>query len=431
MHGFLLSINSKTITEGYWKPFSSDQPHRMFSVSKSMTALAIGILIGQGRLALTDKIVSFFPEFTKEGSPPQLERLTIRDMLRMATCHSATTYKKAACGNWTKTFFTVPPTHEPGTVFSYDTSSSHVLAALVEKLARMPLLSLLQENLFEKIGAHGPKRWMTDPSGTSQGGTGLLMTLGDMSKAAHFCMGNGEGIVPEDFLRIATSKQIDTPLRELSEERHGYGYQFWCAREGFAMYGMGGQLAVCVPRLKLALCTLADTQLDPYGVQRIHNAFFEEIVPHVTAHFEENGEESLRLKAKVDSLSMKALMDKLQYHMEPDGLYEMMPNPMGWTAIQLKSDGLHLRNGDGWGRLPFELGRMTQSTFPGGKEPCVSSAGWYAPGSLRIQSHVIGDTPCGVEIQLIFLGDAVTMHAECVIDPITKGFSGIASGYRD
>lgn len=430
MHGFLFALDGKTLAEGYWDPFSAEKPHRVFSVSKSMTALALGILIGQNRVALSDKIAPYFPEFSKDPLPPQLERLTIRDMLRMTTCHATTTYKKITSENWASTFFAVPPTHKPGTVFSYDTSSSQTLAALVEKLTGMPLLSFLQESLFNKIGAIGLKRWLTDPSGTSQGGSGLLMTLRDMAKVALFCMGDGDGIVPTDFLHAATSKQADTYMRELPEERHGYGYQFWCTRDGFAMYGMGGQLAICVPRRKLALCTIADTQMDHYGTQRIHDAFFEEIVLCGTTPTEENAEVRKQLQARLDSLAIKPLPNNPQHALETNDFYQMMPNAMGWTALRLKSDALHLHDGEEWKRLPFGIGSMVKGEFPGGKEPCITSGGWYDRDCLCIQSHIIGDTPCQAVIRLVFTEDSVTMHANGVQDPITNRFYGITSGYR-
>jgi hypothetical protein len=110
-----------------------------------MTGIAVGMLINQGKLSLDDPIADHFRDWLPENPDGKLLRLTIRDMLRMATCYRWTTYREGIDENWAKTFFTGTPTHEPGTVFYYDTSCSQVLAALVKRLKRSDGVTLLQE----------------------------------------------------------------------------------------------------------------------------------------------------------------------------------------------------------------------------------------------------------------------------------------------
>ena len=131
LHGFELRQHGRLRTEGYYAPFRKGQPHRMYSISKSVVSLAIGMLEMDGKLHLDDPIISHFPLSAQPDE--RLARLTIRDMLRMATCHRKTTYREGIDEDWASTFFTVTPTHEPGTVFHYDTSCSQVFGALVER----------------------------------------------------------------------------------------------------------------------------------------------------------------------------------------------------------------------------------------------------------------------------------------------------------
>ena len=77
--------------------------------------------------------------------------MTIRQMLTMSTCHASTTYKRYSGKDWTESFFRVEPDHPAGTLFSYDTSSSHTLAALVEKLTGMKMLDYLRTKALDKI----------------------------------------------------------------------------------------------------------------------------------------------------------------------------------------------------------------------------------------------------------------------------------------
>ena len=62
LHGFRLSLHGEILAEGYWAPFTPEEPHRMYSVSKSAVSLAIGMLAGDGKLRLDDPIVDYFPE---------------------------------------------------------------------------------------------------------------------------------------------------------------------------------------------------------------------------------------------------------------------------------------------------------------------------------------------------------------------------------
>ena len=111
MHSFLLMRHDTLIAEGYYAPYQKDTLHRMFSISKSFTSIAIGLLEAEGKLSLDDPIVSYFPDKIPANVHPWIAAMTIRDMLMMRTCHAATTYKVDMKSDWVESFFTVPPTH--------------------------------------------------------------------------------------------------------------------------------------------------------------------------------------------------------------------------------------------------------------------------------------------------------------------------------
>lgn len=428
MHGFTLTQHGQTVAEGSWAPFQNDAPHRMFSVSKSMTSLAVGLLQADGKLKLTDRICAYFPDKLPDPVPDALAHTTLCDMLRMATCHRQTTYKLADDDDWTRTFFTVPPTHAPGTVFCYDTSASHTLAALVQRLTGMPLLDFLQRRLFDSLGATDEKRWMTDPVGVCQGGTGLVMTLHDLTKVAEFCMAGGKGTPLEGYLREATQKQIETPLQSSAEERFGYGYQFWRTRHnGFAMYGLGGQLAVCLPDRETVFCTTADTQLDPIGVQKIYRAFWQEVYPALSgAPCSQAAWDALH--ETLHTLALRTLPNDDAFARCVGRDYAFASNPMQLQTLRLAPHELTWENAAGRCALPFGKGEWVRSVFPGTQEPCIASAGWIAPALLRLTCHIIGDSPCGLDMLLAFKNDFVTVQMQSVREIYTASYSGIASG---
>ena len=60
MHGFILDVQGEVKATAYYPPFEEGKAHRMYSVSKSMTALAIGLLLDEGKISLDDRIADYF-----------------------------------------------------------------------------------------------------------------------------------------------------------------------------------------------------------------------------------------------------------------------------------------------------------------------------------------------------------------------------------
>ena len=423
MHGFILSIDGQEKVKAYYAPFQEGQPHRLYSVSKTLTGIAIGMLIEEGKLRLEDPITPFFPDYLPEHPDGRLLRLTIRDMLRMSTCYRWTAYREGVDENWARSFFTGTPTHEPGTVFSYDTGCSQVLAALVLRLSGQQVIDYLQERLFLPLGATDEKNWLRDPSGCCQGGTGLCMSLRDMHAVAQCILDGGRGIIPAWYAREMGKKQIETLLQTHEEERYGYGWQCWRTRSGFAMYGLGGQLAVICPEKKAVLSTIADTRLDPEGVQRIYNAFFEEIDPYIGV--EDMEPVSLQL-------SVQPLPDHPEGAVKKSGFYVFEGgNPLQLVSMQLKKNVLSYENARGPVTLPLSPGNVLAVSFPGWPDvPALVSSGWVGPGLLRVRCHAIGQAPCGFDMLLSWTEDAsrLTVLSRMSHDPVTEGYDGVATG---
>ena len=420
MHGFLLTVNGEEKACVTYAPFRADRPHRLYSVSKTMTGLAVGMLMDEGFLHLEDRIADYFRDWLPEHPDERLLRLKIRDMLRMATCYRWTTYREGVDENWAQTFFTGTPTHEPGTVFYYDTGCSQVLAALVKRLSGMEVMDFLEERLFTPLGCEDERFWLRDPSGCCQGGSGLCMSLRDLHRVACCLLRGGDRLVPEWFVREMGKKHIETLLQTNEEEQYGYGWQCWRTRAGWAMYGMGGQLAVICPEKNAVLTTVADTRLDPVGVQRIYNAFFEELYPET---------ESLQDRTEL-TLTAQSLPDRPEFGLDETGLYRFPEdNQLKLKTLRLAGDCLIYENARGLVSLPFVRGKNAEVPYPGWKEvPALVSAGWAEKDLLRIRCYAIGNAPCGFDMLLRFTDECVTVQSRKSFDPVTENYDGVATG---
>ena len=423
LYGFILSVNGEEKAKAYYAPMREGKPHRLYSVSKTLTGIAIGMLIDDGKLTLDSLIADFFRDWITEKTDERVKRLKIRDMLRMATCFSKTAYREGTDENWAEAFFRTPADHEPGTVFAYDTGNSQVLAALVRRLSGQEVMEFLEERLFKPLGCEDPRFWLRDPSGCCQGGTGLCMSLRDMHRIALCLADGGRGLIPGWFVEEMQRKHIETVLQDKEEERYGYGWQCWRVRTGWAMYGMGGQLAVICPEKQAVLSTIADTRLDPQGVQRIYNAFFDEVYPYLGT------EDTAPVRL---NLAVRPLEDRAEIAGTAEGEYCFPEgNALGLKHLRMDRDCVRLENTRGDAAIPFRRGEILETAFPGWPEvPALISAGWLEDGLLRVRCFAVGDSPCGFDMLIHIRENRATVQSRCSSGLVTGGYQGFASGYR-
>lgn len=455
MHSILLLHHDKLIAEGYYAPYEADTLHRMFSISKSFTSVAIGLLADEGKLSLDDPIIKYFPDKVPADVHPWIASMTIRDMLMMRTCHASTTYKLDMTSDWVESFFTVPPTHPAGKIFHYDTSSAHTLCALAERLSKMPLLDYLKYKLAP-LGFSKDSYMITDPFGVSMGGSGLVATPMDLMKFGYFIAHDGyvdgKQLLSSSYIKTATSRLTDTVVTApVRSEACGYGYQFWRnERDGYVCYGMGGQLIIFLPDYDLICVTTADTQGIGGGNQMIYDALYEEILPYIsdaplpvnsgsyTVYHEALG--SLKL-APLDGELFSPLMTSLS------GIsWRAFDNPMGFSDIrldfssdrQVASSLQALSPADnfrGTGTLSFTLhqkqytlsfgmGHLAVGNFPLYNMRYAASGCWLAPDTLYIKAHIIDEYVGSVHFELCFGEDDVTIFLKKQEESLFQEFNG-------
>ncbi|MCY1151028.1 MAG: serine hydrolase [Sphaerochaetaceae bacterium] len=262
LHSFTLIHNEKLLLEKYSEYQSASDLHQMYSITKNLTSIAIGILITQNKINLVDKISSYFKDKINEHTSPEILDMKIEDLLSMRTCYNTTTYKKDLTKDWLESFFTSPIDHKSGTIFSYDTSASHTLCALVERITNQKLLDFLNQNLNQYFTFSKNSFIKQDPFGNTMGGTGFNCTTKDLINLALFLYQEGKGVLSNIYFKEATSKKVETTNRAQFEfESYGYGYQFWkTINNGYFCYGMDGQLIIIIPQLRFIAITTANTK---------------------------------------------------------------------------------------------------------------------------------------------------------------------------
>jgi len=276
---------------------------RMFSICKSFTSIAIGLLIDEGRISLTDRIVEYYTLLTgidiknavyDEG----VSNTTIEDMLTMRTSHTKTTYKVNLSKNWVESFFSIPSDKKPGETFNYDTSASHVLCALVEKMTGMDMLTYIKRKMPE-LGLSDESYIIRDPFGISTGGSGLMCTTRDLFRFAYLISNKGrilsdkeslsdkknEGeirykqLISSEYIINAVSNKIDVPIvGQFPFKATGYGYYFWkVENDGYLCYGMNGQFIYFLPDKDMILIATSDCSDVEGGEQALLNLLWNNV----------------------------------------------------------------------------------------------------------------------------------------------------------
>lgn len=319
LHSILVMRKGKICAEGYCPPYTEDKLQRMYSISKSFTSAAIGLMVTEGRISLDDKITDYFPEYLPENPHKWLLDIRIEDLLKMASAHIHTKHFDKG-GPWVKEYLNCPVNHPPGTFFLYDTAASHILCALVEKLSGMTMLEYMRKKMSE-VGLSEDAWCIKGTDGYSWGGSGVMATLRDLAKFA-LVMSNGgsfEGkqLIDADYVKKATTAQIfNDQFTNGVRWATGYGYQIWTIEgDGFAFRGMGSQHAICFPKQELIVCCTCDNQGAELKDRLIYEELYRRLLPALGEPMEENAEEYKKLQ-KVCSEMKLALVKG-----EKDSLY--------------------------------------------------------------------------------------------------------------
>ncbi|WML49088.1 serine hydrolase [Neobacillus sp. PS3-34] len=281
LHSLMIVRHGHVIAEGWWHPYRSDREHMLFSLTKSFTSIAIGFAITEGLLSLEDTLASFFPEIEIKHKN-EFRDIQVRDLLTLSAGHENATMGwdlQQIEGSWVEYFLNIPLDHEPGTRFLYNTSATQMLSAIVQRVAGLPLIDYLEPRLFEPLGISRPY-WQTSPEGHNTGGHGMSLKTEDIAKFGQFLLQQGfwEGrqLLDKNWIKEASSFQIDNGDNKEDDWQQGYGFQFWLSRHGgFRADGAFSQFCIVLPQQDAVVIITSGTHEGP----SILNLVWEHLLP--------------------------------------------------------------------------------------------------------------------------------------------------------
>lgn len=257
MHHFMALRHGKVICECNFAPYPKGMWHITHSMCKSITGMAIGMLIEEEKLKLDENIYDIFPDHINAFSKIFRPVITVENLLTMT---SGVTFNESGIvsGNdWLGSFLNASVNGKPGTEFQYNSLNTYVLSAIVTKRTGETLTEYLTPRLFEPLGIT-KYYWETCPKGITKGGWGLFLCAEDMAKLGQLYLQkgkwNGQQLVSEYWIEISTARHLKT-----QNDTYGYGYQLWMEQRpgSFEYNGMLGQNVIIYPDMDMVLVTNA------------------------------------------------------------------------------------------------------------------------------------------------------------------------------
>lgn len=242
-HNVIIAKNGKIIAEKAFKPYSNECWHITYSMCKTITGMAIGMLVDDGLLKVEDYVCDIFKDKLPLLTNMRLKKLTVKNLLTMSSGVNFNEAGSVTDEDWFEGFFTSGVKFQPGKEFNYNSMNSYILSAIVKEKTGKGLTEFLKARLFEPLGM-GKLFWEKSLQGIEKGGWGLYILPEDMCKLGQLILNKGKWgdktILSEAWIENSTTKQIEVPE---SIGHYDYGYQLWVGSEPRCVLfnGMFGQ----------------------------------------------------------------------------------------------------------------------------------------------------------------------------------------------
>jgi len=311
LHTLMIIRKKNIICSLPFFPYQMDHWNYTFSMCKSVTSLAIGMLIAEGKLHDDDLLVDYFGKGMSAFDRLRFKNVTVKHLLTMSSGVAFNELGSVTVEDWTKGFFTSNIKFDVGSKFDYNSMNTYILACLVTMISGVSLSEYLTTRLWQPLGIN-QVYWDKSPKNIEKGGWGLYLSPIDMAKIGQLYLNKGswndQQLVPKDWIEKCTQRQMET------NKQHGdfdYGYQMWVARDNYSylLNGMFGQNVIVIPDKEMVIVTTAgnnDTFQTNAYFKIVKQYFGKDITFKDTLPIDRNAQRNLSsLVARLGSITLK------------------------------------------------------------------------------------------------------------------------------
>ncbi len=262
--GIVVLKNGGTLYENYFNGCTINSRIHVYSVTKSIISILIGIAMDKGYIKnLDQKVLHFFPEYKIKKREKTIQNITLRHLLTMTAPYKYKFnpyIKYFTSDNWVK--FSLDLLGGKGQIGKFRYApliGPDIMSGILGKVTGQSVINFAQENLFAPLGIVVEKNiifhskeeqlafnqatdisgWVADPMGVNTAGWGLTLSPIDMAKIGQLYLNHGIW----SSKQIVSAKWVNESTKEHSRwetQNLPYGYLWWIYEEGFAAMGDGG-----------------------------------------------------------------------------------------------------------------------------------------------------------------------------------------------
>jgi CubicO group peptidase (beta-lactamase class C family) len=273
--GVLILKNGEIVAEHYRYGRADDARFLSFSMSKSVTALLVGLAQARGLITSLDDPAEKYVK-ALAGSP--YGATTVRQLLRMSSGLSFTERYDGSddfarlsragagvpgAGTPVDVLRSINDRHSPaGEKFVYASAETDVLGRVLTAATGKNLAELTSQWLWQPMGAEHDAFWRLSSDGQEQSYGAFNASLRDWARLGLLLANDGkagnEQVLPRDYLQDATDAARQPPAfrPRKATPYFGYGYQFWLMplkERTFALQGVHGQTIYVQPSTGVVL----------------------------------------------------------------------------------------------------------------------------------------------------------------------------------
>jgi CubicO group peptidase (beta-lactamase class C family) len=254
VRALLLVRDGRLIFERYGQGVTREHNHAVYSVTKSVASVLVGMLIDDGRMAGVDaKVADVLARLDRYGSIrtelAAKETLEVGHVLSMASglryAHDPEMHPIYGAPDRLAIALAPDFATAPGARFNYSDGDATIVGALIAAASGRSIDAFARERLFEPLGMRNVEWPWADRQGLHPGGWALRLRAIDMAKFGQLAldrgMWSGRRLVSEAWMTAATTAKVSP----------NYGYLWWTdalKQEDFWARGYKGQRIGILPR---------------------------------------------------------------------------------------------------------------------------------------------------------------------------------------
>ena len=218
----LVAHDGRLVHEWYRDEDIAMNPHIVFSVSKSITALLAGVLVEQGMLDPARPVVDYIPELAESGYSDATVQQVLDMVVRiefsedyLATSGKFVEYRTATGWHPCEVDSIDQNLHEflcslqraggeHGEVWQYKSPNSDLLGWILERVSGERLADLMSRHLWQPMGAEMDAYITVDRKGAPRSAGGICVLPRDLLRLGELVRNrgraNGRQVIPESWI---------------------------------------------------------------------------------------------------------------------------------------------------------------------------------------------------------------------------------------